>query len=86
LADLSVANPLDEAVARLKKDPSQPVRVRLGDITVELRAVVGAGGDQSAGDVFAGIGPWAGETTDELLRLLSEARRRHRSGGAPPRP
>lgn len=76
MADLTVANTLDQAVARLKKDPSQPVRARVGDITVEVRAVVEAGGDQSAGDIFATIGPWAGETTDELLRLLSEARRR----------
>lgn len=65
MADLTVANTLNEAVARLKKDPSQPVRARIEDMTVEVRAVVEARSDQSAADVFAAIGPWAGETTEE---------------------
>lgn len=73
-----MASTLDEAVAQLKKDPSHPVQARIGDMTVEVRAVAEASGDQSAADVFAAIGPWAGETTDELLQLLSDARRRGR--------
>lgn len=44
-------------------------------MTIEVRAVVEAAGDRSAADVFAALGPWAGETTDELLVLLSDARR-----------
>lgn len=71
-----MASPLDEAVAQLKKDPSHPVRARIGDMTVEVRAIVEATGNQSAADVFATLGPWAGESTDELLQLLSDARRR----------
>lgn len=67
---------LDEAVAQLEKDPTHPVRARIGDMTVEVRPVVEAAGDRSAADVFAALGPWAGETTDELLQLLSDARRR----------
>jgi hypothetical protein len=30
---------------------------------------------KSAAELFAEIGPWAGETTDEILALLVEARR-----------
>ena len=30
---------------------------------------------RSAADVFAEIGPWEGETTEEMLKFLAEARR-----------
>jgi hypothetical protein len=30
---------------------------------------------QTAADIFEELGPWAGETTEEILRLLAEARR-----------
>lgn len=77
--------PLDEAIKALKRDPTHPVRVRVDEhLTVEVRAVPGIGresralaaGEQSAADVFREIGPWEGETPDELLEFLAEARRR----------
>lgn len=69
---------LEEVVAQLKKDPGQPVRARVGDLTIEVRAVDEQGAAKSAAEVFAELGPWAGESTDEILHLLAEARR---SGG-----
>jgi hypothetical protein len=69
---------IEEAVAQLKKDPGHPVRARVGNMTVEVRAIDEQGAAQSAADVFAGLGPWAGESTEEILHLLAEARR---SGG-----
>ena len=65
---------LDEAVAALRQDPSKPVRAKLGDMTVELRAVNAGDAEQSAADAFAALGAWEGETTDELVILLSERR------------
>ena len=65
---------LDEAVAALRQDPSKPVRAKLGDITVELRAVNDGHTEQSAADAFAAVGPWEGETPDELRKRLSRAR------------
>jgi len=69
---------LEELVAQLKTDPGHPVRARVGDLTIEFRAIDEHGAAQSAADVFAELGPWAGESTEEILHLLAEARR---SGG-----
>lgn len=66
---------LEEAVAQLKRDPTHPVRASVDGLTVEVRAVPEPEGARSAADVFAGLGPWAGESTEEILRLLAEARR-----------
>jgi hypothetical protein len=30
---------------------------------------------QTAADIFEELGPWAGETTEEILHVLAEARR-----------
>jgi hypothetical protein len=65
---------LDEVVEQLRRDPSRPVRTTVGDLTVEVRAVT-ACGTGSAADAFAALGPWAGESTDEILSMLAEARR-----------
>ncbi len=67
---------LEEVVAQLKRDPGHPVRAKVGDLTIEVRAVAGQGAGKSAADVLAELGPWAGESTEEILHLLAEARRR----------
>jgi hypothetical protein len=69
---------LEEVVAQLKRDPDHPVRAKVADLTIEVRAVREPEKDRTAADLFAEIGPWAGESTEVILRLLSEARR---SGG-----
>lgn len=67
-----IPSSLEEAVAELKRDPHRPVHARVDDLEVEIR-VVGEKGKTSA-DIFEGVSPWQGETTEELLRLLREAR------------
>ncbi len=66
---------IHEAVEQLKRDPSHPVRTRVGDLTIEVRAVIEPLAQKSAADLFAELGPWVGETTEELLDMLAEARR-----------
>jgi hypothetical protein len=66
---------LEEALERLRKDPSHPVRAKVGELVVELRVLTEAVGERSAADVFVELGPWAGETTEEILRILADARR-----------
>lgn len=66
---------LEELVEQLKRDPGHPVRTRLGGLTIELRAVADPPAGKSAADLFAEVGPWAGETTEEILAILAEARR-----------
>lgn len=69
---------LDDAVAQLQRDPHHPVRATVGALTIEVRVVAGPSAARSAADAFEAIGPWAGETTEEVLALLDAARR---SGG-----
>ena len=66
---------IDDVVEQLKRDPSHPVRATLSGLTVEVRAVPDSPGDKSAAELFAAIGPWAGETTEEILSILAKARR-----------
>lgn len=66
---------LDEAVAELKLNPKLPVRARVGELDVEIRVVSGGvQGQAGLGDLMAAAGPWEGETTDELIRILREGR------------
>jgi hypothetical protein len=69
---------IEELVDQLKNNPGHPVRARIGDLTIEVRAVDEQAPARPAADVFAELGPWAGESTEEILRVLADARR---SGG-----
>jgi hypothetical protein len=59
----------------MRRDPARPVRARIDDLTVELRAVPEPGERQSAADAFREVGPWEGETLDELLAMFTQERR-----------
>jgi hypothetical protein len=72
---VKVARTLDEALQRLKREPGEPVRATVEGMTVEVRVVPGPPVIRSAADVFAEIGPWEGETSQEMLEFLAEARR-----------
>lgn len=66
---------LEEAVARLKSDPLHAVRLQVNDVHVEVQLVKGEEHKQRLGDFMAeGVG-WKGESADEILRILREARR-----------
>lgn len=67
---------LDEAPNQLKRDPAHPVHANVEGMTVEVRVVGGTRPGDSAAELFALVGPWAGETTDEILAILAEARRK----------
>ena len=58
-------------MAELKLDPAHPVRLVVDGIEIELRRPPESGVDQSKlGDRIAAIGPWQGESTDELVEIL----------------
>lgn len=66
---------LEQAVAELKRHPKEPVRAHCGNLTVELRAVVSPPPEtRRLGDSLAALGPWEGESTEELISRLREAR------------
>ncbi len=52
------------------------MRARIEDLTVEIHVVQEPLIGQKAADLFGEIGPWEGESTEEIMGLLSEARRR----------
>lgn len=63
---------IEEAVAQLKRDPARVVKLRVDDVTVEMRALPEPAPSGTAAEMFARVGPWAGETMEELQRLLAE--------------
>lgn len=69
---------LDQALEALKRDPSHVVRARVGEMTVELRAVPDSPPviGRSAADTLREIGSWEGETYEELVSLFAGVRQR----------
>ena len=74
---------LEEAVAELKRDPSQPVHARVDGLDVELRVLPSNEIQPGVGTRLAAIGPWDDIALDDLVRILSEGRE---SGGSAPAP
>jgi hypothetical protein len=73
------AKSLEEAIQRLRHDPLHPVEATVGDLRVEVRVKA----PRSAADLFREVGPWEGESTEELWKRLEEERRRGGSGEQP---
>ncbi len=65
---------LEEAAAELKKHPEKKVRAYCGDLAVEMRAIWTSESPQRLGDSLAALGPWEGESAEELMSRLREAR------------
>jgi hypothetical protein len=63
-------------VAELKRYPAHPVRLVVDGIEIELRrppeasVIQGAVDQSNLGDRIAAIGPWQGDSTDELVEIL----------------
>jgi hypothetical protein len=75
----TLAKTLEEAIQRLRRDPGHPVEAIVGDLRVEIRVKA----PRSAADLFREIGPWEGESTEDLWKRLEEERRRGGSGEPP---
>jgi hypothetical protein len=70
---------LEEAVEQLKSHPLHAVRMHVNDVDVEVHLVRGEERKRRLGDFMAEGGGWKGESADEILRILREARK----AGAP---
>jgi hypothetical protein len=65
---------LEEALARLRRDPGHP-RVQVDVLDLELRAVPSRRREgPGLGTRMAALGPWQGESTKEIIRILQEGR------------
>jgi hypothetical protein len=69
---------LADAVAQLKSDPARSVRLHVDDVDLELHLVGREHAAKGLGDFMAEGGGWQGESADEILRALRDARK---SGG-----
>lgn len=73
---------IQEAVAALKRDPDEPVTAEIDGLLVELRykgetvsAVEPEKKHRTAADIFREVGPWEGETFEEITEILREGRK-----------
>lgn len=79
-SDVSWPAQKTQTVAALKRDPTHPVRLMLDGIEVELRRspetgiIQGVNDQSNLGDRIAAIGPWQGESTEELIEILRSGR------------
>jgi hypothetical protein len=74
-----MSEPIEHLLDRLRRNPCRPVRTRLGDMEVEIRVVDRGTASGRLGDRIASLGPWSGETSEEVSALLEGIRR---AGGA----
>jgi hypothetical protein len=82
-----IPSSLAEAVAELKRDPHRPVHARVDNLDVEIRVLeTPTHVDLGLGDRMAAAGPWQGETEEEILEILREARRGGSSEDPPAMP
>lgn len=61
---------IDQAILELKRAPQTPVVAEVDGVVVELRYK----GVRTADDIFDEVGPWEGESADELRELIHGAR------------
>ena len=65
---------LHEALTEIKRSGMRPVRAVVDGIEVEVRPVARDAAGPNAGSVFAALGPWEGDSLDEVQSWLAEAR------------
>lgn len=70
---------IDEAVQELRRDSTQTVVAEVDDLVVEVRYK----GRRSAADVFQALGPWEGESAEEMRNLFRDSREAGGSGEPP---
>jgi hypothetical protein len=76
LAPRNTGQTVPVADAQLKRNPRRPVHADVGELEVEIRVVEKpAQAGARLGDRMAAAGPWQGETEEEILETLRQARR-----------
>jgi hypothetical protein len=66
---------VEKALTELEKRPGRSVRARLRGLDIEMRVVNKAPTSVKLGDLLASLGPWAGESAEELSRFLAGSRK-----------
>jgi hypothetical protein len=74
-----VIKDIQQAIAELKHDPGKTITAEVEGLVIELRCAR----CRTASEIFEDIGPWEGESEEELTQLLREARTAGGSGETP---
>lgn len=61
----------NEAFDALKRDPARSVTAEIDGLLIEFHCK----GRRTAADLFRNVGPWEGESAEELTAFLHQARR-----------
>ncbi len=61
---------IQQAIRELRESPDSPVMAEIDGLVIELRYK----GQRTADDIFDEVGPWEGESADELRELIHSAR------------
>jgi hypothetical protein len=72
---LMIFRDLHTAVEELKREPSHPVQVHIDGLDIEIRALAPKQRPVDLGAFLSDLGPWEGESLDELLARLRKARK-----------
>ncbi len=60
---------IQQAIRELRQSPEAPVVAEVDGLVIELRYK----GRRTADDIFDEVGPWEGESADELRELIRSA-------------
>jgi hypothetical protein len=71
---MAIFDDIQAAVEELKRDPNRPVQAHVDNLDIELRALAPKERPADLGEFLADLGPWEGESLEELLARLREAR------------
>ena len=82
-SETDILRSAEKAQAELQKSPNTPVRARLRELNVEIRIVDRKQREQQLGDLLTSLGPWTGESAEELSLLLTKSRKEGGSADPP---
>lgn len=80
---MAIFDDIQSAVEELKRDPNRPVQAHIDDLDIELRALAPKERPADLGEFLADLGPWEGESLEELQARLREARKAGGSADPP---
>ena len=81
--ETDILSSVEKALRELKRDPIKSVRTRLRGMDIEMRIVDQSPTVERLGDLLASLGPWEGESAEELSQFLAKSRKEGGSADPP---
>lgn len=80
---MAIFDDIHAAVEELRRDPNCTVQAHIDDLDIELRALAPKERPADLGEFLADLGPWEGESLEELQARLRKARKEGGSAEPP---